>query len=57
MLTFEIDEIQADGKWYGVVRLSGVEIYRGSGGDTRGQVHLAVQEEFAKALKSALAAA
>lgn len=54
-LQFRVDALQADGNWFGVVRLGQVEIFRGPEADTRGTAYTSVKVAFAERLRDLLA--
>jgi hypothetical protein len=50
-LSFRVDAMQADGQWYGVVRMAQVEIWRTPEGyETRGKAEVGAKISFAEAL-------
>lgn len=50
-LSFRVDAMQADGQWYGIVRMAQVEIWRTPEGyDTRGKAEVGAKITFAEAL-------
>jgi hypothetical protein len=50
-LSFRVDAMQADGQWYGIVKMAQVEIWRTSEGyETRGTAEVGAKIRFAEAL-------
>lgn len=55
-LSFRVDAMQADGEWFGVIRLMQIEVGRTSRGyESRGKAEVAAKIEFAEALRDILA--